>query len=236
MDLIVIGGPHSGVGKTLACERALEALAGRRLGAIKLTVADGEFERGQHDHGASALAVADAAGVCGRGASCGVCETVSTRVPSRLIVSEGAIHKPGTDTARLSDAGAVAVAWVIALREAAPAAVDAAIAHLASRGARSALIEGTTALSWLTPAVSVMVATDPGRRWKRVALEQIERCDIVLRNRLPSPCGAVPAPAALASAHPIECDLAQHADPGTRTYRDLLVSAFTAYSGASPRR
>ncbi|MDQ6779832.1 MAG: hypothetical protein M3Z37_01585, partial [Candidatus Eremiobacteraeota bacterium] len=121
MEIVIVGGPHSGVGKTLAAEIALRELQGMGYGAIKLTVADGE--RDPHDHGAAALALADAAGICGRGASCGVCETVSPKVPSRVVVSRGAIEKKGTDTWRLSSAGAVAVAWVIALRDAAPNAV-----------------------------------------------------------------------------------------------------------------
>ena len=224
MDVVIVGGPHSGVGKTAACERALEALAGRAFGAIKLTVADGETDPLVHDHGAGARAIADAAGICGRGASCGVCESVSARVPSRLVVADGAIRKPGTDTGRLAAAGAVAVAWVIALRAAAPSAVEAAVRHLASRGARGVLIEGTTALEWIRPAASVMVATDPGRRWKRVALERIGSCDIVLRNRLPSPCGDVAAPDVLGASSPIECDLGRPDDAGTHRFQSLLIS------------
>src|SRR4029077_19039847 len=164
------------------------------------------FDKG-HDHGAAALRIADAAGICGRGASCGVCETVSARVPSRIVTNHGAILKAGTDTRRLADAGAVAVAWVIALRSAAPSAVDQAVRHLVACGADHVLIEGTTALDWIRPDASVMVATDPGRRWKAVALERIAACDIVLRNQLPAPCGEAPAPDALAGADPIDCDL-----------------------------
>ncbi len=225
MDIVIVGGPHSGVGKTLACERALQSLAGRRFGAIKLTVADGEFDRG-HDHGASALHVADAAGICGRGASCGVCETVSAKVPSRLVTAQGAMEKEGTDTWRLRRAGAVAVAWVITLRSEAPKAVEAAIQHLTSHGAAHVLIEGTTALEWMNPAVAVMVATDPGRKWKHVALEHIARCDIVLRNHLPEACGDLPAPPGLAASRPIDCDLSNAEDAGTLAYRNRLVRRF----------
>jgi len=103
MDIIIVGGPHSGVGKTLAAERALRSLASRRFGAIKLTVADGE-QTPEHDHGRSALDLLRITGVCGRGASCGVCESVSGRVPSRLVIAERAITNPNTDTARLHDA------------------------------------------------------------------------------------------------------------------------------------
>ena len=218
MQTVIVGGPHSGVGKTLACERALQALAGRRFGAIKLTVADGEFEPG-HDHGASARSVADAAGICGRGASCGVCETVSSRLPSRIITAPGAINKHGTDTWRLAQAGAVSVAWVITLRSAAPEAVQSAIDHLLANGAQSVLIEGTTALDWIAPDAAVMVATDPGRKWKDVALRCIGRCNIILRNRLPQPSGDAPAPDALRSAAPLDCDLARADDAGTLTYQ-----------------
>ena len=226
---VIVGGPHSGVGKTLACERALQTLRGFRFGAIKLTVADGEFEAG-HDHGAAALRAADAAGICGRGASCGVCETVSSSVPSRIVTSDGAIHKEGTDTWRLFEAGAVAVAWVITLRGAAPEAVDQATRHLADRGAENVLIEGTTALEWIRPAISVMIATDPGRKWKQVALDHIASCEIVLRNVLPAPCGDIPAPPALAGADPIDCDLSRLDDAGTREYRRRLAQLAAALS------
>lgn len=234
MQLVIVGGPHSGVGKTLACERALQALSGRRFGAIKLTVADGEFDV-NHDHGASALNVADAAGICGRGASCGVCETVSARVPSRTVTAAGAILKPGTDTWRLANSGAVAVAWVITLREAAPAAIDGAIRHLREHGAQHVLIEGTTALDWTHPSASIMVATDPGRKWKDVALRRIAGCDIVLRNILPVPCGDRQAPAALADANPVDCDLSRANDPGTLEFQRRLLEITATLDGERAR-
>ena len=217
VDIVIVGGPHSGVGKTLAAEVALRALAGLGYGAIKLTVADGERDL-EHDHGASALAVADAAGICGRGMSCGVCETVSAKVPSRLITAEGAIRKRGTDTWRLSEAGAVAVAWIITLRSAAPAAVNAAIRYLESKGARGVVIEGTTALDWIKPRASVMVATDPARKWKEVALRRVGHCDVVLHNRVPVQPGEERAPREFAAANPVFCDLSSANDPGTQFY------------------
>lgn len=221
MTTVIVGGPHSGVGKTLACERVLEALAGLSFGAIRLTTADGEREQG-HDHGAHALGVADAAGICGRGASCGVCETVSTRIPSRIVTSERAILKPGTDTWRLAQAGAVAVAWVIALRAGAPAAVQRAVDHVRERGAKGVVIEGTTAIEWLRPKCSVLVATDPGRRWKSVALQQLGRYDILVRNMLPVPPGDVPAPAAFTAASPLACDLGDPASQAARAFADQV--------------
>src|SRR5579864_2250296 len=220
MDIVIVGGPHSGVGKTLAAEVALQALDGLGYGAIKLTVADGE--RDPHDHGASALALAHATGICGRGASCGVCETVSETIPSRLVVSPGAIHKHGTDTWRLASAGALSVAWVIALGAAAPAAVDEAITYLRSKGARGVVIEGTTALEWLVPLASVLVATNPGKTWKRVARERIGACDIVLCNRVPLALGDRVPPEEFFAAEPVSCDLANHNDPGSQFYRKRL--------------
>lgn len=217
MDLIIVGGPHSGVGKTLAAEIAVRTMRERNYGAIKLTVADGE-RNPAHDHGAWAHAVADAAGICGRGASCGVCETVSKKIPSRLITAPGAIRKPQTDTWRLDRAGAVAVAWVIALKDAAPDALARACSYLQSKGARGAIIEGTTALDWIVPRISVMVATDPGRKWKDVAVRYVRACDIVLRNVTPKPPGEVPAPPEFAEASPIVCDLGREDDPGTQWY------------------
>jgi molybdopterin-guanine dinucleotide biosynthesis protein len=220
--MVIVGGPHSGVGKTLAAELAVRTLAaGKPVGAIKLTVADGERDP-SHDHGSSALVLAAATGICGRGASCGVCETVSTRVPSRLVTAEGAIGKPGTDTWRLHEAGAAAVAWVISLREAAPRAVHDAIAYLEARGARAIVIEGTTAMEWIKPVAAVMVATDPGRAWKAVARRYAGACDVVLRNIPPSPAGDVPAPPELWQAHPLECDLGDESDPGRARYIERL--------------
>jgi len=217
MDVIVVGGPHSGVGKTLAAELVLRALHGRAYGAIKLTVADGERDP-EHDHGPAALAVASAAGVCGRGASCGVCESVSGRLPSRLIMSDAAIHKPNTDTSRLAAAGAACVAWVIALRDAAPAALAAAADALQAKGACGLVIEGTTALDWIVPRLSIMVATDPGRRWKDVALRRVGVCDVVIRNVTPQPVGDLDAPPQFASASPVACDLGDADHPGTRWF------------------
>ncbi|HXM17499.1 MAG TPA: hypothetical protein VN934_01665 [Candidatus Tumulicola sp.] len=227
MDIVIVGGPHSGVGKTLACEVALRALDGLGYGGIKLTVADGERDPA-HDHGRSALAVAEAAGICGRGASCGVCETVSAKIPSRLIIHEGAIHKPNTDTWRLSNAGAVAVAWVIALRSGAPDAVQRAIDHLAGKGARGVVIEGTTALEWIAPKVSVMVATEPGKKWKDVAVDWVGRCDIVLRNLVPIPPGDILTPAAFRDAAAMPCDLSDLTDPGTSSYMQQLRAGVSA--------
>jgi hypothetical protein len=230
MDVVIVGGPHSGVGKTLAAERALQALAGMRYGAIKLTVADGEFDR-PHDRG-----------ICGRGASCGVCETVSTALPARIVTAHGAINKPNTDTRRLTDAGAIAVAWVIAMREHAPAAVAKALIWLEKNGARGAVIEGTTAIEWLKPMASVLVATDPGKRWKRIAVQHLSRFDIVLHNLIEGLGGEISPPPAFQAADPIRCDLADRDNEGTRTYqralRTLCASgdgALTANRGASPR-
>jgi hypothetical protein len=230
MDVVIVGGPHSGVGKTLAAERALQTLAGLRYGAIKLTVADGEFDR-PHDRG-----------ICGRGASCGVCETVSTALPARIVTAPGAISKPNTDTRRLADAGAIAVAWVIALREYAPAAVAKALDWLDKNGARGAVVEGTTAIEWLQPTASVLVATDPGKRWKRVAIEHLSRFDIVLHNLIEGLRGEISPPPAFQAADPIRCDLADAENGGTQTYQRALRAlcasgggALTANRGASPR-
>lgn len=220
MEIVIVGGPHSGVGKTLAAERALQALAGRRYGAIKLTVADGEFDR-PHDRG-----------ICGRGASCGVCETVHVVLPARIVTARGAIGKAGTDTCRLRDAGAVAVAWVIALREAAPDAVADALAYLDRQGACGAVIEGTTAIEWIQPRAAVLVACDPGRRWKRVAVQRLGDFDIVLRNDHNRPPGEVPAPQAFAAAAPLQCDLADPAHSGTVEYQRLLRARCAVGDGA----
>ena len=152
-------------------------------------------------------------------------------MPSRIITADGAIRKPNTDTCRLHDAGAVAVAWIIALREAAPRAVEEAMRHLAARGATMTLIEGTTALEWLAPRASIMVATDPGRPWKSVALRYASSCDIVLRNRVPRPSGDLAAPPELAAANPLDCNLGDTLDAGTSEYVRRLQRLCDANEG-----
>ncbi len=87
-----------------------------------------------------------------------------------------------------------------------------------------AVIEGTTSLEWLTPTASVMVATDPGRRWKEVALRYVGACDIVLRNRVPVAPGDIAAPEQFLAAQPLDCDLARRLDPGTAAYVSRLQS------------
>ena len=214
---MIVAGPHSGVGKTRAAEVALFRLRGAGYAAIKLTVAD-EKRHAQARHGSSAARLASEAGVCGRGASCGVCETVSKDMPSRVITAPGAIGKVGTDTWRLAQAGALAVVWVIALRHAAPEALARACTILHGAGARGILIEGTSALDWIDAKLCVMVATDPGKAWKDVALRRINRCDIVLRNVMRRPPGTLPAPPEFTAMSPVACDLERPADMGTLWY------------------
>ncbi len=71
-----------------------------------------------------------------------------------------------------------------------------------------------------------MVATNPGKRWKQVALDKLAACDIVLHNRVPRPAGDLAAPAAFLQAAPLECDLSCDRDAGTLAYVARLQSAF----------
>ena len=95
------------------------------------------------------------------------------------------------------------------------------------------VIEGTTALEWLKPRASVMVVTEPGRRWKDVAIRYADACDIVLLNRLPIAPGDIAAPVALASLHPVRCNLSDPADPGTTEYVRRLRT-LCGVSGQTP--
>ncbi|HXW76588.1 MAG TPA: hypothetical protein VEJ20_04185, partial [Candidatus Eremiobacteraceae bacterium] len=76
----------------------------------------------------------------------------------------------------------------------------------------------------------VMVAADPGRKWKRVALERIDSCDVVLRNHAPG-AGDVPAPEELASSDPVDCDLASY-DAGTRWFMHRVAQLVDARAAA----
>jgi hypothetical protein len=106
--------------------------------------------------------------------------------------------------------------------------VHHAIEYLEGRGAEGVLIEGTTALDFLSPTVSVMVATDPGKKWKDVALRRVVSTDIVLRNLTPGQVGPIAAPPEFYSASPLDCDLWRHDDSGTQTYQRRLVEFVTS--------
>jgi len=96
------------------------------------------------------------------------------------------------------------------------------LCYLQSKGASGAIIEGTSALEWIDPLASVMVATDPGRQWKALALGSIGNCSIVLRNVLPRPPGSLAAPPELTATDPIICNLLCDDDAGTRRYERRL--------------
>ena len=96
-------------------------------------------------------------------------------------------------------------------------------------------------LEWLRPNASVLVASDPGRRWKRVAIERLAAFDIVLRNVMPKPSGDEPAPRSFTAISPLACDLADASDSGTLDFQRRLrarcapgTGTLTANSGASP--
>jgi hypothetical protein len=160
--LIGVSGACSRAGKTALAVTLLRALApGPRL-AVKFTTTDDVFER------------------CPRGTSCVVCDI---DVPFRIVTDPAVLAEPGTDTARLFEAGASRVLWVIARRGAVREAWRVACTLL--EGWRGDIVmEGSTITDVARPDMSLFVAhpfLDPSR-WKAGSEPLIRAADRVVVN------------------------------------------------------
>jgi hypothetical protein len=160
--LIGVSGACSRAGKTALAVTLLRALApGPRL-AVKFTTTDDVFER------------------CPRGTSCVVCDI---DVPFRIVTDPAVLAEPGTDTARLFEAGASRVLWVIARRGAVREAWRVACTLL--EGWRGDIVmEGSTITDVARPDMSLFVAhpfLDPSR-WKAGSEPLIRAADRVVEN------------------------------------------------------
>jgi hypothetical protein len=162
MILLSISGACSRSGKTAAAVSLLRALPPGRAAAVKFTTTEDVFER------------------CPRGTPCVVCDI---DVPFRIVDDPAVLDEPGTDTARLREAGASRVVWAIARQSAVASAWAAVQSRLA--GADVAIMEGSTIVSVARPDLQVFVAHPwlSPERWKTNSATCVARADLVVVNR-----------------------------------------------------
>jgi len=174
---LAVAGACSRAGKTAAAVSLLRAVPPGRAAAVKFTTTSDVFER------------------CPRGSPCLVCDI---DVPFRLVEDERTLREPGTDTDRLSAAGAARVVWAIARQSAVVAAWRAVEARLA--GCAAAVIEGSTVVEQAAPDLLLFVVHPflSPRRWKPGSAELVRRADLVVINR-PADEPRPPAPEVLAA-------------------------------------
>jgi hypothetical protein len=175
VSVLCVAGACSRAGKTAL---AATLLASGRPGstvAVKFTTTEDVFER------------------CPRGTTCIVCDI---DVPFRLVEDPAVLGEPGTDTARLGQAGAARVIWTIAKASHAPAAWRATFERL--RGAGRVVIEGSTVVELARPDALLFVAHPflSTARWKPTSGPLIAQADAVVVNR-PAAEPRAPAPEVL---------------------------------------
>jgi hypothetical protein len=160
---VIVAGVSSGAGKTSVAEAVTGVLAReRRTAAAKITVTHGE--RGC-PHG---------------GKGCNVCSSLGGDF--QLITRDSIIQQPGTDTARLSAAGATPVVWAITRDITIKEAWHAMSGLLSS--ADCAVIESNTLTEHIRPALTLMIA-DPivsRRLWKPSAERLLATADFLIFN------------------------------------------------------
>jgi hypothetical protein len=119
LALVSVSGAASRAGKTSLAVTLLRSLPPSSAVAVKFTTTEDVFER------------------CPRGTPCVVCDI---DVPFRIVQDERVLDEPGTDTARLAQAGATRVIWAISRAS----AVRAAWSRVASMAGGLAVMEGST--------------------------------------------------------------------------------------------
>lgn len=162
---VIVAGTASKAGKTsvaAACVRMLSAQT-KSVGAAKITVTHGE--RGC-PHG---------------GKGCNVCSTLGGDF--QITSKQSIIEQPGTDTAKLYDAGASPVLWTITGFEHVAAAWRQMYKSL--RAADSIVVESNTLALTITPELCLMMVDPTVRRrlWKPSAETLIQCADLVIYNK-----------------------------------------------------
>jgi hypothetical protein len=170
LALLSVSGACSRAGKTAVAATVLRALSPGETVAVKFTTTEDVFKR------------------CPRGAPCVVCDI---DVPYRIVEDEVILREPGTDTARLGEAGARRVIWAIARHTAAPRAWEDVRGRI---GDADIVMEGSTVVELAAPDLLVFVVHPflSPERWKLGSGALIQRADVVLVNR---PRGESRAPA-----------------------------------------
>jgi hypothetical protein len=159
--IVTVSGACSRAGKTAAAVSLVEAFPSRSAVAVKFTTTEDVFKR------------------CPRGTPCVVCDIEE---PFRLIEDPQVLRQPGTDTDRLSAAGARRVVWVIAKRQHASTAWSTVRDSL--RSDEPVVIEGSTVVGIARPDWNVFVVHPflAPERWKAGSEELVRAAEMVVVN------------------------------------------------------
>jgi hypothetical protein len=163
VSVIVVAGVTSGAGKTSLAEATTRILSRRcETAAAKVTVTHGE--RGC-PHG---------------GKGCNVCGSLGGQY--QVITRSSIITQPGTDTARLSEAGAFKVLWTITREEFIKDAWREMLSLIGD--AKCIVVESNTLALVIKPALTLMVVdpTMSRRLWKPSAEGLIASADFLIFN------------------------------------------------------
>lgn len=153
MKIISITGAHSGIGKTAFAAGLLNSLNG--WSALKVTVAR--------------------KGKCYRHTPCGVCNEQGSLYS--IVSDKKSILVPGKDTQRLKLSGAKKVLWLKAKPKGLRPGLKQALLQL--RGAKGLIVEGNSALKYLTPD-KVIYLKDSHRAIKASASNAQRKADIII--------------------------------------------------------
>ena len=167
--LVSRSGAASRAGKTSLAVSVLRSLPASSAVAVKFTTTEDVFER------------------CPRGTPCVVCDI---DVPFRIVADRAVLDEPGTDTARLGEAGASRVVWAISRAS----AVRAAWSRVREMARGLVVMEGSTIVDVAEPDLLLFVAHPflKPARWKATSEPLIARADAVVVNR---PAGETREPA-----------------------------------------
>lgn len=160
MHLISVAGACSRSGKTALAVTLLRTLP-PGANAVKFTTTGDVFER------------------CPRGTPCVVCDIA---VPYRIVEDPQVLSEAGTDTARLGEAGARRVLWVIAKQNAARAAWDGVRSRFSPE--ETVVMEGSTIVGLSDPGLCLFVVHPflAPERWKPTSAALLARADVVVVN------------------------------------------------------
>jgi len=131
MNIVVVSGSKSGVGKTYVAQELLRHLSD--WSALKVTVS--RKSGCPHERG------------------CGICPEI--KEPFYIIKDAAIINQAGKDTAKLKIAGAKEVIWLKAKPEGLKAGLDKALLEFSD--CDGVVIEGTSVLKFIKPDVNIHV-------------------------------------------------------------------------------
>ncbi|MGR3220029.1 MAG: hypothetical protein ACUZ8H_09475 [Candidatus Anammoxibacter sp.] len=172
MKLISVAGTCSNVGKTAVCEMLIRSLANHgKNGGMK--------DDSRISGNISALKITTRhKGVCTKG-SCGVCDSI--KYPYVIKDDKAVILQKGKDTARLNQAGAGKVVWLLSFPETLKEGITASLNYFDEDDI--VVIEGNGFLAVHDADIAVLVTRPLYTELKKSAKKILDKIDVLLINK-----------------------------------------------------